>query len=767
MIQKLPNQPYHRPNDRLTEIPVVTHLADDQFATETTSVVNLRTKRRIFTVVCTAFTIGILLILCNSPYKNEFLAPGPLSSNHAQLLSGEGSARCASCHSDANGSFTNWIANTISNGTKQGLSQSELCLKCHDKSLSIDFAMNPHNVEPVVLAEKTSQLESQGYDARMGFHPPVHDTKIACNACHREHHGTQFDLAAMTDAQCQSCHKNSFHSFATNHPEFENYPLKRRSGIAFDHASHVAKHFPGKNAAFDCRQCHIDDDFQNVKKLASFEQGCATCHESQMKESFQQNLVFLSLPMVDTDAIENNQLSIGTWPLHATGDFDGPLPAIMRGLLRADERAANVLDRYDVSFEFGDIDPDDKDQVRDAVELVWAIKRLLHDLAVNGKRAIRSRLEAGFGKELSQQQMAALTPGLDEFVFQNTVTRWLPNLATELRQFDLAEDSQRQALLPSIAVDRENGGWWPTDERLYNVDQEDKLLAENPLKGKIKPIQPIAQHATPQNPDPVTPSDDQQVDSDPRQTPPSLFRNKTTVIPDDELLAINPLQQMGRDPGGIQSQLENSKLQPIQSAANDASRDNDPTATESADPWPTHELTTTTATGWIRDDGLLQIGYRPQTHSDDCLKNWIELATRVSSESPELESNPLFQTLLKGTSIGLCRTCHTVDETANHQLQVNWSPHYRDPSKRAFTNFSHGPHLILPQLHDCASCHQLDLDQSNQTSFISTNAAEIVSNFKPITKSGCATCHSENQANSGCTQCHSYHVGSHVTGQKK
>ena len=35
-----------------------------------------------------------------------------------------------------------------------------------------------------------------------------------------------------------------FDSFDGHHPEFENYPFKRRTRIIYDHAGHFGKHFP-------------------------------------------------------------------------------------------------------------------------------------------------------------------------------------------------------------------------------------------------------------------------------------------------------------------------------------------------------------------------------------------------------------------------------------------------------------------------------------------------------------------------------------------
>ena len=259
MIQRLPDSPdgsdppYHRPNDKWVVVPIGSG-SDLSHETESRTLrkPSLRTRRRNFTAACTAFAIGAILIACSSPYSKEILVPGPLSSHHAPLVAGEGSARCATCHANANGSLTQWIAATFVSARTKRVSQSELCMKCHEQSLAKDFALNPHNVDPMELELMTNRLKPTSFDAGMLFHPPVNDeNQIACSVCHQEHHGGK-DLTMLTDAQCQTCHGHSFHSFETDHPEFANWPQQRRSRIAFDHSTHAGQHYPGKQRSFNC-----------------------------------------------------------------------------------------------------------------------------------------------------------------------------------------------------------------------------------------------------------------------------------------------------------------------------------------------------------------------------------------------------------------------------------------------------------------------------------------------------------------------------------
>ncbi len=786
MIQKLNGtnpEPYHRPNDSWTEVPLATTIdSNGEVSVATAKRRSLRSKRKIFTVAMTAFVIGGLMIATSSPFAKEFIVPGPLASNHAQILAGQGADRCANCHAAADGSVTSWIASTLSIGRAKGVSQTDLCMKCHDKSLNPNHAKNPHNVAPEALAAITANIQNVSFDAGMGFSPPIHGNEIACNACHREHHGSDNDLTLMTDSQCQSCHGTNFHSFATDHPDFTNYPLKRRSAIAFDHSSHALKHFPGKSAEFTCAQCHVDDDFKNVKKLASYEQACATCHDQQIIDSGEQGLAMFALPMIDTDAIEENKLKVGSWPIAATGDFDGAIPPIMRAMLSVDPDASKVMKKYDDNFEFGDIDPEDAEQVKDAVTLVWSIKRLLNELALNGPRTIRSRLEKATGVEITKPEIQSLVTNLDEVVFQNAVRRWLPNLSAEvaINQHGAPDLGEPNSIgLRNLAIKQQEVSWWPADESLYlriaansnETANDGEVLATNPLKGLVDPEgaslprpTAVASSSTTSKPN---------SDPKPASQPLPIVRTSSQQNENQELLVTNPLQglKQGARPKVITTQSASIAGQmPKVIAQNPTNSNPNPKSDPMINVVPEYPDRSadriTIPTGWFRNDQTFKINYRPSGHSDDCVKSWINFVTRVADADSRPETNQLFKKMLTPESIGLCRSCHTLDQVEDQNLKINWVASYRDPSVRSFTRFAHGPHLIQPTLEDCSHCHQLDQHANNAETFLGTDPSVSVSNFMPMTKSNCATCHSENQTASGCTQCHNYHVGSKVSGMK-
>ena len=99
----------------------------------------------------------------------------------------------------------------------------------------------------------------------------------------------------MTSRRCQACHRDPFHSFATDHPEFKNYPYDRMKNIEFDHVKHRDLHFSKKEVNFDCKACHVQADqvgaVGQVFRSVSFEQACASCHTEPIKSAMQDGLI--------------------------------------------------------------------------------------------------------------------------------------------------------------------------------------------------------------------------------------------------------------------------------------------------------------------------------------------------------------------------------------------------------------------------------------------------------------------------------------------
>jgi hypothetical protein len=163
---------------------------------------------------------------------------------------------------------------------------------------------------------------------------------------------------------------------------------------------------------------------------------------------------------------------------------------------------------------------------------------------------------------------------------------------------------------------------------------------------------------------------------------------------------------------------------------------------------------------WDRDDDSLTIRYRPAAHADPVLTSWLE----ILAATPDLARRPLalaaFKELSSPTAAGLCVTCHSVEQTDSESLSINWRAYDPASEPRGFTKFSHGPHLLLPDLNDCTACHAIDNRATTATTHAGWDPRRFASEFSPIAKSTCAGCHTTAAAGDRCQSCHNYHVES-------
>jgi hypothetical protein len=372
---------------------------------------SLRSRRRIFVLTCIVLTIAALSMMLSKACWTEALAPGPLTLKHAQILNKNSTSnRCAACHEAGNKSAGEWALSLVSSRPLQ-TPQSTLCLKCHaasgERQLP-DTYLLPHGVSPEKLPKHSSDHH-----------------QIACAACHREHHGKDHDLAAMSNQQCQTCHAKSFRSFASGHPEFTNWPFEQPSPIKFDHAGHKAKHFPAGKQEFRCQACHVDDSRQDAKLLAGYEAACASCHEPKIKQSGQQGFAIFKLPGLNVAALQEAGYSIGEWPAGISNDFDGMIPPAMALLLSADAKTAKALAKIPGS-DMASLDAANKEHLAAAAEVVLASKLLLHELSTEG--------EVAFSRRVKDYQSPQLWGQLPPDVLRAAQAAWLPKLADEMAQ---------------------------------------------------------------------------------------------------------------------------------------------------------------------------------------------------------------------------------------------------------------------------------------------------------------------------------------------
>jgi hypothetical protein len=193
--------------------------------------------------------------------------PGGLSGGHKNFTAKQG---CATCHKPHGSGAVEWLQASWSPGS---LSQS--CESCHAFS---GPATTPHNEQfKTTGAKRTTE----------------------CTMCHTEHKGMDAKITQLSDTQCSACHEKRFTSFSEGHPSFsKDYPSRRRTAIAFDHTSHLSKHFQDKRFTDRtpkelCIGCHnVTKAARNVP-VRPFQESCAKCHESQIAK---RELVLFSLP---------------------------------------------------------------------------------------------------------------------------------------------------------------------------------------------------------------------------------------------------------------------------------------------------------------------------------------------------------------------------------------------------------------------------------------------------------------------------------------
>jgi len=438
---------------------------------------SLRKRRGRFVFGCMLATLGGLCLLLSASWRNQVLAPGDLSVQHAQLLEraqlleqggqasedGKGTKRCASCHAAGDQSFGQWLRHAVDDQLAEP-SQTELCLECHKKQIAPTAALWAHNLDPQVL------LANSDPAAQRRLAPT---RELACSSCHREHHGAAHDLTWMSDNACQACHQEQYESFATDHPEFERWPTQRRTRIAFDHGAHQIKHFPKEQQDFTCAVCHVQDRDGAFQQTLGYEATCAKCHDSKIEMSWDTGIAFFSLPMIDAAALRATGRDIGQWPEQASDEFDGALPPLTKLLLIADERAAAALTTLGVDFDFFDIAPENSKQLQAAGEMVWATKRLLYDVAVQGQTAIRTRVEAVLGRKLSKQEFSALTARLSPENLAVITQQWLSRLPAEMASLGGAIPEPSGANQPQqdreAARQRVAAGGWFSDETTLSI----------------------------------------------------------------------------------------------------------------------------------------------------------------------------------------------------------------------------------------------------------------------------------------------------------
>lgn len=769
---------------------------------------SVRRRRGLICLCVLAGTIGSLLILFQSPLRNELLAPGPLTSHHAQILAGMGGDRCAACHTAGNDTWLNWTGLKKTAQVDCPTTQSDLCLKCHQQTIPVQLAANPHSLDAAQLAQLTEKHQAKFRLAGMKLPSQDFPRELSCAACHREHHGAEIDLTAMTDQQCQTCHTQRHQSFEKDHPDFALVGTQLPGNLSFDHATHFKKYFPEGQAELSCVQCHIGDSQKNVMSLASFDAMCASCHQQTIRTSGQQGLVLLELPMLDLERMRAAGVEVGAWPKEAQGDFAGRLHPLTWALLYRKESLRDSLNAFSADFDFSDLDVEDQKQLEKLGVLISGMKQLMIELGSQD-------LSGVMGLAASSSQMSGSASSELQF-FRDAVAAWFPEMA--------AKGGLAESMPERIGSGRERV-WLPQSEAVARWLQEQELLAPNPLAGKVSPSGPSGRESQQATSAQVVPMAQPTGEAGPsrqvvkqdaiksglRKVDDSNGQEREAELPtlrgelaipkadpssESEQLAENPLKglkQAGK-PEALARKGETLEEDPSDSIGNlgpqrtphappHTSAESQPAQAPAIEPdfsaLSKNQLPQPASLrGWRRDDHSFRLVYYVAEHGDSLWPELQRWQTLLEQRDERPVNQLLTSWLSKPGTAGDCFSCHAPQPdlaatgSGNDDPRSSWKSALRLPERKGFTRFSHAPHLL--QLK-CNECHQLNSESSEDTlrgkarlanwsqtgeshQTVSSDQPVKQSDFAPIGRSTCIQCHRKDQASSSCTTCHAYHV---------
>ncbi len=316
------------------------------------------------------------------------------------------------------------------------------CASCHEAWFS-------RTRDTACLACHTDQL------GHVPLEHPEHQALQSqrCASCHQEHNGQQ-SLLAGANPSCQSCHSTA--GFVDAHPEFENYPAPRRTGILFDHASHKNDHFLDTLKPFACDSCHQMDAAGQHQNTASFETMCLDCHgekaSSVASKVFHHGdqivstapVAFFVLPRLDLKSLA--AVDIGAWPDGSKkGSRNGltklGLTPFMELLLATNPASGAALARLNENkIKLSSLKKASDADLADAATIIWSVKQLLLEMTNDPEKTLVNRLSSTAASATGDRQLAALTGQMTEDFVKVVTAQWF----AEQTGFSLEKDLQQR-----------------------------------------------------------------------------------------------------------------------------------------------------------------------------------------------------------------------------------------------------------------------------------------------------------------------------------
>jgi hypothetical protein len=785
---------------------------------------SLRDRLAMLLVVVTVAGLALAFFLSKDTQFRQFLMPGPLASAHGTI------ENCNACHSKSGSGKLTWLHGLIAGDP---LADSKACLTCHRMP---DTAFNAHNVAVDVLEQSTKRLMKiaaktpapPSARAQSSAFPAT--DKVAnglyCATCHQEHQGVNFKLNKISNEQCRSCHVVKFDSFDGHHPEFGNYPFKRRSRIIYDHAGHFGKHFPelakkdpSRRIPATCSTCHDSRKDKRVMAVAPFEQTCATCHLDQIvgkeRVSGPKGIAFLTLPGLDLQTLKKKKASIGEWPEASEAE----LTPFMKVMISRNERGRALIKTVD-RLNLQDLSRANNAQIRAVTGLVWEIKRLFYVLITGKASDVLADLNVGGSEKLSANLISDLIASIPRDVVVSAQQQWLPNLGTEMAnrqdaartdkpgspaQTDqqtpaksapgakaaVAEPETAVPQAPAAATKTEGGRQTAADKSPPNraADQTDDLLhpTEEELRGTARPGGAAVRGFTAYADKETASANEPRAVSAGSKNGEKVAQAKAADQTDDLL---NPTEDELRgvaapkggkaaQPGGAARKPDTANAKPDSAAPADAAPKAGAEAPADAPvDAPVAAARTRAAPAisiesdvepenWAEYGGWYRqdyaIFYRPTGHKDKFIYSWLFLTGPQAPKGDKKPAAAVFDFLTSKDAQGSCTKCHSVDDIQGRGRVVNFSPPKVETKQGRFTNFVHEPHFGVLESRGCLTCHNIEKGRPYLQSYEQGNPQTFVSNFGAVKKELCQSCHTSNMARQDCLLCHKYHVNGVTT----
>lgn len=757
-------------------------------------------RDRLALVCAMAAVMAIALMVLLSD-RNRALMPGPLASAHGTI------EKCSACHSESgSGTGTSklgWVRGLVRG---DGHTNSKSCIACHKMP---ETALNAHGASESTLQESTkrnlpiaakmspppsARAQSVAFPTRL-----MEAEGLACATCHKEHQGSAFKLNTMSNAQCQSCHVAKFASFDSGHPEFDNYPFRRRTRIIYDHDAHFSKHYPevskktpDKRMPETCSTCHDSRGDRRLMSVAPFDKTCATCHLDQIvgkeRASGPKGIAFLTLPGLDGQSLKSKNAVIGEWP----DASDATLTPFMKVMIARTERGRALLSALE-NVNLQDLTQANADGVKAATDLVWEVKTIVHDL-ISGKAAdVLGNLNLARGAKLSASLVADLTANIPRDVLISAQQQWLPNLATEIANLSVSGDRSGAtwtlAAMPPVTaskIDEQSRGETADAEteadekKTVSSPQEAESAEGGTKKSRLDPpactLRVLGQCLISKEPSAGVAAEGDKSSS--AERPPAMRAGLADIAAMNSQRTENTkLQQLAANEPSQRGSKDDDLLRPtpaeqreIEDRRNRAGKATSPTASTPAEGAPAPLISIDSsidpeswaeAGGWYRQD--YAILYRPSGHKDKFIYSWLFLGGPKANKGDATPTAAVFESLTGKDAQGACTKCHSVDDLHGKGRMVNFAPASLDDKKGRFTTFIHEPHFGTVETEGCLTCHGLEKGRQYLKNYEQGDPQIAVGTFGHVEKGLCQKCHVEGAARQDCLTCHKYHVNAPLT----